>query len=72
MAMRVLKSFIVFVVVFSNAVLANDQNTSLINADKTVYTNLLKTIKESKVSNDEIALQKVLSTHNLQPLPLPR
>jgi len=60
MAMRVLKSFIVFVVVFSNAVLANDQNTSLINADKTVYTNLLKTIKESKVSNDEIALQKVL------------
>lgn len=69
MAMRVLKLFILFVLVFSNSVLADDQNTSLVNADKTVYINLLKTIKESKISNDEIALQKVLLEKLINTLP---
>lgn len=71
MAMRVLKSFAFLIWMFSNTVLADDQNTSLINADKTVYINLLKTIKESKVSNDEIALQKILLEKliNIQPTP---
>ena len=38
----------------------DDQNSSLVNADKAVYVNLLKTIKESQITNDEISLQKVL------------
>lgn len=71
MAMRVLKSLIFLIVVLSNTVLADDQNTSLVNADKTVYINLLKTIKESKISNDEIALQKVLLEKLINTLPTP-
>ena len=49
-----------FVLLIGNPLLGNDQNSSIINADKTTYVNLLKTIKESKVSNDEITLQKIL------------
>lgn len=49
-----------FVLVFGSPLFGNDQNTSIINADKTTYLNLLKTIKESKVSNDETTLQKIL------------
>ncbi|MDD2382702.1 MAG: mechanosensitive ion channel [Sulfurospirillaceae bacterium] len=49
----------------------DDQNTSLINADKTVYVNLLKTITASKISNDEIALQKVLLEKLINTLPSP-
>jgi small-conductance mechanosensitive channel/flagellar biosynthesis regulator FlaF len=51
--------------------LADDQNSSLINADKSVYINLLKTIKDSKVSNDEIALQKVLLEKLINASPAP-
>ena len=69
MAMRVLKSFILLVAFCSSSMLADDQNSSLINADKTVYVNLLKTIKESKVSNDEITLQKVLLEKLITTLP---
>lgn len=60
MMMRALKIVTLLVLLVSQSVFADDQNTSLINADKSVYVNLLKTLKESKVSNDEIALQKVL------------
>lgn len=38
----------------------DEQNSSLINADKSVYVTLLKTLNATKISNDEIALQKVL------------
>ncbi|WP_263832635.1 mechanosensitive ion channel domain-containing protein [Sulfurospirillum oryzae] len=69
MAMRILKSFLFLVVMLLNTALADDQNTSLINADKSVYVNLLKTLKESKVSNDEIALQKVLLEKLIDTLP---
>lgn len=69
MVMRVLKSFVLLLLLVSHNALADDQNTSLINADKTVYINLLKTIKESKVSNDEIALQKVLLDKLINTIP---
>jgi|GEM_PF-6146385 len=60
MMMRALKIVILLALLVSQNIFADDQNTSLINADKSVYVNLLKTLKESKTSNDEIALQKVL------------
>ncbi|QIR76998.2 mechanosensitive ion channel family protein [Sulfurospirillum diekertiae] len=69
MVMRVLKSFILLLLFISYNALADDQNSSLINADKSVYINLLKTIKESKVSNDEIALQKVLLEKLINTIP---
>ena len=54
------KLLIVVVLLLLNIAFADDQNSSLVNADKAVYVNLLKTIKESQTTNDEIALQKVL------------
>jgi len=64
------KPLIVIAVLLFNIAFADDQNSSLINADKTVYVNLLKTIKESQISNDEVALQKVLLEKliNTQPI----
>lgn len=58
-----------FSLIVSTPLLAEDQNTSLINADKTTYINLLKTIKESKLTNDETALQKVLLEKLINTLP---
>ena len=54
------KPFIVVALFISTFAFADDQNTTLVNADKSVYVNLLKTLKESQITNDEIALQKVL------------
>ncbi|MDD3343866.1 MAG: mechanosensitive ion channel [Sulfurospirillaceae bacterium] len=53
---------IIFIVLFilNTSLLADDQNSSLINADKATYTALLKTINASKIANDETALQKIL------------
>ena len=64
------KPLIVVACLLSTPLFADDQNSSLVNADKTVYINLLKTIKSSPVTNDEIALQKVLLDKliNTQPL----
>jgi len=69
MVSHVLKSLILVVVLVSNIALADDQNSSLMNADKTTYINLLQTLKETKVSNDEIALQKVLLAKLINTLP---
>lgn len=60
MFFKIIRLSIVSLLIFSYTLLAEDQNTSLVNADKSVYLNLLKSLKESKLSNDEIALQKVL------------
>jgi len=60
MVLNPFKSFIVVALLLSSLASADDQNSSLVNADKAVYVNLLKTIKESKIANDETALQKVL------------
>jgi small-conductance mechanosensitive channel len=49
-----------FTLLLGNPLFGDDQNSTLINADKTTYTNLLKTINDSKISNDETALQKIL------------
>ncbi|WP_333803849.1 mechanosensitive ion channel family protein [Sulfurospirillum sp.] len=49
-----------FALLLGNPLFGDDQNSTLINADKTTYTNLLKTINDSKISNDETALQKIL------------
>ena len=54
------KPLIVVALLLSTPIFADDQNSSLVNADKTVYINLLKTLKSSPITNDEIALQKVL------------
>ena len=64
-----LKLCVLFLLMVSSPLCANDQNTSLINADKTTYINLLKTIKESKISNDETALQKALLEKLINILP---
>jgi len=60
MVLNPFKPFIVFALLLSTLIFADDQNSSLVNADKTVYINLLKTLKSSPITNDEIALQKVL------------
>lgn len=57
---------------FNLSLWADDQNSStLINADKATYTALLKTINASKVTNDEIDLQKVLLEKLINSSPLP-
>ena len=57
---------------FNLSLWADDQNSStLINADKATYTALLKTINASKVTNDEIDLQKVLLEKLINSTPLP-
>ena len=60
MVLNPFKPFIVVALLLSTLIFADDQNSSLVNADKTVYINLLKTLKSSPITNDEIALQKVL------------
>jgi len=60
MVLNPFKPFIVFALLLSTLIFADDQNSSLVNADKTVYINLLKTLKSSPITNDEISLQKVL------------
>ena len=60
MVLNPFKPFIVITLLLSTLMFADDQNSSLVNADKTVYINLLKTLKSSPITNDEIALQKVL------------
>lgn len=60
MVLNLFKPFIVVALLLSTLMFADDQNSSLVNADKTVYINLLKTLKSSPITNDEIALQKVL------------
>ncbi|WP_051906856.1 MULTISPECIES: mechanosensitive ion channel domain-containing protein [unclassified Sulfurospirillum] len=60
MALNPFKSLMVLAFLLSISACADDQNSSLVNADKTVYVNLLKNIKDSPQTNDEFALQKVL------------
>jgi potassium-dependent mechanosensitive channel len=60
MALNPFKSLMVLAFLLSIFACADDQNSSLVNADKAVYVNLLKTIKDSPQTNDEFALQKVL------------
>ena len=69
--MRVTKSFLFFLFLVLSNVHADDQNATLINADKSVYINLLKTITATKVSTDEIALQKVLLEKLINTIPSP-
>ena len=71
MFMSILKSFLFLVVLMPCLTYADDQNTTLINADKSVYVTLLKTINESKIANDEIALQKVLLEKLINTIPSP-
>lgn len=61
----------VFLFIFAHSLLAEDQNSTLINADKATYSALLKTISASKVSDDEIDLQKVLLEKLINASPLP-
>jgi len=60
MLIPILKRLLPIVFLFSHVLFADDQNTSLINADKATYSTLLKSLNQSKLTDDETALQKVL------------